>query len=103
MALGFAVRENLIPGDDTLRRWETARAVGYEGIELRGSIGMRDRLPELRAARRAGAVFSSVCVISDRFIGDFDPGRRAEALAAMEELCDVAAEVGAKGVVTPAA
>jgi sugar phosphate isomerase/epimerase len=48
-------------------------------------------------------VMSSICVISDRFIGDFDAGRRAEALAAMTELCDVAAEVGARGVVTPAA
>lgn len=103
MALRFAVQENLLPGDDLFRKWEALRAIGYEGIELRGSAGMRERLPELRAAARAGAVFSSVCVISDRFIGDFDAGRRAEALAAMEELCDVAAEVGARGVVTPAA
>ena len=49
-----------------------------------------------------GLTASSICVISDRFIGDFDAGRRAEALAAMKELCDVAAEVGAKGVITPA-
>ena len=102
MALKLAVQENLIPGDDLIGKWETVRAIGYDGIELRGNAGMRDRLPELRAARDAGAVFSSICVISDRFIGDFDPGRRAEALAAMTELCDVAAEVGARGVVTPA-
>ena len=103
MALRLAVQENLVPGDDLVRKWETLRAIGYDGIELRGSTGMRDRLPELRAARDTGAVFSSICVISDRFIGDFDAGRRAEALAAMKELCDVAAEVGARGVVTPAA
>ena len=103
MALRLAVQENLVPGDDVLGKWEVVRAIGYDGIELRGSAGMRDRLPELRAAARAGAVFSSICVISDRFIGDFDAGRRAEALAAMKELCDVASEVGARGVVTPAA
>jgi sugar phosphate isomerase/epimerase len=103
MALNLAVQENLVPGDDLVRKWEIVRAIGYDGIELRGSAGLRDRLPELRAARDAGVVFSSICVISDRFIGDFDPARRAEALAAMKELCDVAAEVGAKGVVTPAA
>jgi sugar phosphate isomerase/epimerase len=102
MPLKLAVQENLIPGDDLLRKWEVVRDIGYGGIELRGSAGMRDRLPELRAARDAGAVFSSICVISDRFIGDFDPARRAAALAAMTELCDVAAEVGAGGVVTPA-
>lgn len=103
MALKLAVQENLLPGDDLSRKWETVRSLGYDAIELRGSAGMRERLPELRSARDAGAVFSSICVISDRFIGDFDAGRRAEALAAMKELCDVAAEVGAKGVVTPAA
>ncbi|HVG47506.1 MAG TPA: sugar phosphate isomerase/epimerase family protein [Rubellimicrobium sp.] len=103
MALKLAVQENLIPGDDLVRKWDVVRALGYDGIELRGSAGMRERLPELHAARQAGVVMSSICVISDRFIGDFDASRRAEALAAMTELCDVAAEVGARGVVTPAA
>jgi sugar phosphate isomerase/epimerase len=102
MTLKLAVQENLIPGDDLIGKWELVRGIGYDGIELRGNAGMRDRLPELRVARDAGAVFSSICVISDRFIGDFDADRRAEALAAMTELCDVAAEVGARGVVTPA-
>jgi sugar phosphate isomerase/epimerase len=103
MPLKFAVQENLIPGEDLVRKWDLLRATGYDGIELRGGAGMRDRLPALSAARAAGVVMSSICVISDRFIGDFDAGRRAEALAAMMELCDVAAEVGASGVVTPAA
>ena len=103
VVLKLAVQENLIPGNDLARQWELLRAIGYDGIELRGSAGMRERLSELRAAKAAGAVFSSICVISDRFIGDVDADRRAEALAAMMELCDVAAEVGARGVVTPAA
>lgn len=102
MTLKLAVQENLIPGADLIEKWKTVRAVGYDAIELRGSAGMRDRLAELRAARNAGMTASSICVISDRFIGDFDAVRRAEALAAMKELCDVAAEVGAKGVITPA-
>ncbi len=103
MALKLAVQENLIPGENLIQKWEVIRTIGYDGIELRGSAGMHERLPELRAAKAAGAIFSSICVISDRFIGDFDASRRAEALAAMSELCDVAAEIGARGVVTPAA
>jgi sugar phosphate isomerase/epimerase len=102
MALKLAVQENLLPGDDILQKWKTVEKLGFDALELRGSAGMRNRLPELRAARKAGAVMSSICVISDRFIGDFDAARRAEALAGMMELCDVAAEVGAMGVVTPA-
>ncbi len=102
MTIKFAVQENLIPGDSLTDKWALVRAIGYDGIELRGSAGMSDRLPELVAAARAGVVMPSICVISDRFIGDFDVIRRAEALAAMQELCDVAGEIGAKGVVTPA-
>lgn len=102
MAVKLAVQENLIPGDGLVRQWQLVHTLGYDAIELRGSSGISDRLPELRSARAEGAVFSSICVISDRFIGDFDASRRAEALAGMMELCEVAAEVGAKGVITPA-
>ncbi|WIJ25834.1 sugar phosphate isomerase/epimerase family protein [Devosia sp. RR2S18] len=98
----LAVQENLIPGRDLISQWRLIQEIGYEGIELRGSTGMRERLPELQRARAEGVVFSSICVISDRFIGDFDADRRAEALSAMTELCDVAGEVGATGVITPA-
>lgn len=98
----FAVQENLIPGEDLVAQWNLIKEIGYNGIELRGGTGMRERLSELRRARAEGVVFSSICVISDRFIGDFDQGRRAEALASMTELCDVAAEIGANGVITPA-
>ncbi len=102
MTLRLAVQENLVTGDSLTAKWDKVRAIGFDGIELRGSAGLRARLQELRAARTAGVAMPSICVISDRFIGDFDAGRRAEALAAMKELCDVAGEIGAKGVVTPA-
>ncbi len=102
MTIKFGVQENLIPGATLVDKWALIRAIGYDGIELRGSAGMSDRLPELLDAARAGVVMPSICVISDRFIGDFDAVRGAEALAAMQELCDVAGEIGAKGVVTPA-
>ena len=103
MTIKFAVQENLIPGDSLPQKWDMIRAIGYDGIELRGGAGMSTRLPELIAAARAGVVMPSICVMADRFIGDFEATRRAEALAAMKELCDVAGEIGAKGVVTPAA
>ncbi len=102
MTIKFAVQENLLAGDNLIAKWDQVRAIGYEGIELRGGAGMSARLPELTAAARAGVVMPSICVIADRFIGDFDAARRAEALSAMQELCDVAGEIGASGVVTPA-
>lgn len=104
MTLHFSVQENLLTGDDATRKWEAARRMGFDGIELRGTSGddLKARLPELRAAKAAGAVFSSICVISDRFIGDWNPDRRAEALATMKMLLSVAGELGANGAVTPA-
>ncbi len=48
-------------------------------------------------------MFSSVCLISDRFIGDFDPERRREAVAHMKNLLSGIAELGGTGAVTPAA
>jgi sugar phosphate isomerase/epimerase len=104
MALKFSVQEHLVPGDSLVEKWQRISAMGYDGIELHGLSGhaFRDRLPELRAARRAGAVLPSVCVITDRFIGDFDAGRRAEALATMKMLLSVIAEIGGTGAITPA-
>ena len=99
----LACQEHILPGDDILKKWEFAASAGFDGIELRGTEDWRGRLGELRAAREQGAVFSSVCLISDRFIGDFDPDRRREAAEHMKHLLSGIAELGGTGAVTPAA
>lgn len=45
----------------------------------------------------------SVCVQMDHFIGDFDPGRRRDAVTQLRSLLSVIAEVGGHGAITPAA
>ena len=60
-------------------------------------------LPELRAARAAGMVAPSICPDGGPFIGAFDPADRQTAMTALRDLLDVAAEIGAAGVITPAA
>ena len=72
----LACQEHILPGEGILEKWKFAASAGFDGIELRGAADWRERLDELRAAREQGAVFSSVCLISDRFIGDFGPDRR---------------------------
>jgi len=74
------------------------------GVELRGAgdAAFRQRLPALRAARRAGVVMPTVCLISDHFIGDFEAARRRDALANMQTLLSAIAELGGYGAVTPA-
>ena len=99
----LACQEHILPGDDILEKWEFASSAGFDGIELRGTEDWRERLDELRAAREQGVVFSSVCLISDRFVGDFDPDRRREAIEHMKHLLSGIAELGGTGAVTPAA
>jgi sugar phosphate isomerase/epimerase len=99
----LAVQENLVPGEGVGARWDLVRRLGFDGLELRGRAGMRERLPELRAARADGLVASSICLDGGPFIGAFEADDRAVAVAAVAEMLDVGAEIGVRGVVTPAA
>jgi sugar phosphate isomerase/epimerase len=98
----LACQEHLIPGSTLEEKWNLVASLGYDGIELRGEGEFARRLPELRAARRAGAVFPSVCVISDHFIGDFDANKRRDAIEHMKALLSIIAELGGYGAITPA-
>ena len=101
----LACQENLLPGTSLVEKWEHAQAFGFDGIELhgRGNFAFRERLLELRAARVAGVMMPSVCVIMDHFIGDFDAAKRNDALANMKSLLSVIGEIGGYGAITPAA
>jgi len=99
----LACQEHLLPGDHIAEKWEFASSAGFDGIELRGTEDWHGRMDELKAAREQGVVFSSVCLISDRFIGDFDAGRRREAVEHMKRLLSGISELGGIGAVTPAA
>lgn len=99
----LACQEHLLPGETVLEKWQFAAGAGFDGIELRGMDDWNERLDELRGARERGAVFSSVCLISDRFIGDLDADRRREATEHMKALLSGIAELGGVGAITPAA
>ena len=99
----LSCQEHLLPGDSVLEKWEFALSAGFDGIELRGTRDWRGRLDDLAAARDRGAVFSSVCLIDDRFIGDLDAGSRREAVEHMKHLLSGIAELGGVGAITPAA
>src|ERR687890_250612 len=100
----LSCQEQLLPGDSLEAKWEFATGAGFDGIELRarGDGHFAARLPELRAAARAGVVMATVCPESDHFIGDFDAGRRRDAIAQMKSQLSVIAELGGEGVLTPA-
>lgn len=101
----LACQEHLLPGSTLIEKWDNARRFGFEGIELRGhgDFAFEKRLPELRAAKKAGVNMPTVCVIMDHFIGDFDAKQRADAVANMKSLLSVMGELEGVGAVTPAA
>jgi sugar phosphate isomerase/epimerase len=99
----LACQEHILPGNDILEKWEFAASAGFDGIELRGTETWLGRLDDLGSAREQGVVFSSVCLISDRFIGDLDATRRRDAVEHMRHLLSGIAELGGKGAITPAA
>ena len=99
----LSCQEQLLPGDSLEEKW-AATGAGFEGIELRarGDGHFASRLPELRAAVRAGVVMATVCPETDHFIGDFDPDRRRDAVTQLRSQLSVIAELGGTGVLTPA-
>jgi sugar phosphate isomerase/epimerase len=100
----LSCQEQLLPGASLEEKWEFATRAGFDGIELRARGGgqFAARLPELRAAARAGVVMATVCPETDHFIGDFDAGRRRDAVAQLRSQLSVIAELGGAGVLTPA-
>jgi sugar phosphate isomerase/epimerase len=97
-------QEQLLPGDTLAQKWDAAQRFGYGGIELRGQGGhrIRERLPELRQARRDGIVMNTVCVEMLHFIGDFDAERRRDAIDNMATMLSVIADIGGTAAMTPA-
>jgi sugar phosphate isomerase/epimerase len=100
----LACQEQLLPGDDLQSKFDFARRAGFDGIELRakGDGHFTGRLPELRAAVRAGVVLKTVCPETDHFIGDFDADRRRDAITQLRTQLSVLAEIGGEGMLTPA-
>ena len=100
----LSCQEQLLPGDSLEAKFGFALRAGFAGIELRarGDGQFAARLPELRAAARAGVVMATVCPETDHFIGDFDADRRRDAVAQIRAQLSVIAELGGEGVLTPA-
>jgi sugar phosphate isomerase/epimerase len=100
----ICVQEQHLPGDTVVAKWAAAQAWGFDGIELRakGDGAFRARLPELRQAAERGVPMPTVCVDMPHFIGAFDQQLRADAIEQLRQQLSVVAEIGGRGVMTPA-
>jgi sugar phosphate isomerase/epimerase len=96
--IALAIQENLVEGATAAERMETARAAGFDGLEVRDAAP--ERVPELAAA---GGPVTTACPELDGWLGDFGAARRRRAIDGLRRQLDGIAALGGRGVVTPAA
>ena len=101
MAPLLVIQEQHPPGETLAERLASARAAGFDGLELLDAGP--GRLPELQALRRDGADLPTACPSPGGWLGDFDPGRRRRAIGELRRQLDGIAALGGRGVVAPAA
>ena len=103
MAFLLAAQESTCEGRTLVEKYQFARSVGFDGIELAGAGGgvFARRADELRAAREAGVRMPSAVSHVDHFIGDFDPALRRDAIDELTTMLATIAEAGGGGIVAP--
>ena len=103
MAFRLAAQESTCEGDSLIEKFEFAKSVGFDGIELsgRGNGVFVSRAEELAAAREAGVVMPSAVAHVDYFMGDFDPEKRRGAIDELKDMLTVLAVAGGSYFVTP--
>ncbi|TCC57699.1 sugar phosphate isomerase/epimerase [Kribbella pittospori] len=103
MSFRLAAAELTLPGDTLEEKFAFVRTVGFDGIELsaRGDGIFGARIDELRRARDAGVLMPTAVVHMDHFIGDFDAGRRRDAIEQLKIQLSTIVAAGGTGIVSP--
>jgi len=104
--LRYACQEKLVPGATDDERTALARELGFDGIEINARLEnpLAARAASLRAALgKSGCAAAAVCGGYRGWLGHFDPELRALAVRDIKALLPVVAELGAHGIIVPAA
>lgn len=79
------------------------RESGFEAFEIDGAL-LLNRFEEVKnAVKNTGVPVSSVCGGYGGWIGDFDDSRRKQGIKDIESILERSSEIGAAGIVVPAA
>ncbi|NBD23884.1 sugar phosphate isomerase/epimerase family protein [Paenibacillus glycinis] len=99
----IATQDRSFFGSTYEQKLQSLKTLGFEGFEIDGR-NLIERFDEIRkAVRTTGIPISSVCGGYRGWIGAFDPEERAKAIADIGEILTYAGEIGAAGVIVPAA
>ncbi len=79
------------------------KELGFDAFEIDGAL-LVNRFDEVKAAiKSTGVTVSGVCGGYKGWIGDFDENKRLQGVADISRILECASEIGAKGIVVPAA
>lgn len=95
----LAIQEDMLPGRSALERFQQARALGFQGVEVWGR-GLTARVPELaEAAARTGLHVSAVNHGRQSRLLDPERGERERALAEFRQSVVDGVDLEAQGVI----
>ncbi|WP_274363134.1 sugar phosphate isomerase/epimerase family protein [Paenibacillus thermotolerans] len=99
----LATQDRAFFGNSFTEKLAKIRTLGFAGLEIDGKRLM-EQFEEIRAAvKETGTGISSICGGYRGWIGAFEPEERKRAIEDIGEILKYTAEIGAAGVVAPAA
>lgn len=92
----------LLPGNSIKERFELAKEIGFEGIEVRGRILLEEegKIKEYKkASEEVGIEISSICAGYRNFLLEGEPENRRKAREDIKKLLEIGSELGAIGLI----
>lgn len=99
MALRLSIREPMAPGSTLVEQWKNLRQLGFEGVELTRSSSMSE-LDNIKAAMRESGIQPNITSAGAGCLIDARKEERDLAVKTHKDAIDLAAEIGAVGVLT---
>jgi len=99
----LATQDRSFFGESFKEKLTKVRELGFEGLEISGNV-LIDRFDEIKQAIHiTGVPISSICGGYRGWIGAFEAEERKQAISDIGEIFHYTAEIGATGVIVPAA
>ena len=102
----LSCQDKLLPGDNYTEKYINAAKAGFDSVEINGSKQppLETRVEEIKAAvNESGISPSTICGGYQGWIADYDEDKRKNCLKQIKAMMPAMAEIGAQGVVVPAA
>jgi sugar phosphate isomerase/epimerase len=104
--LKFSCQDKILPGETYTEKYLNAKKLGFDSIEVNASpkLPLKQRIQEIKEASVESEMLpSTVCGGYRGWIGHFDGNMRKTAIDDIKEIISLMPEIGASGLIVPAA